>query len=142
MPVITDVADAVVSELNETEFSQPFTAQRHYLPRFELQDLKTLHVSVVPSGLTVETAGRSQAQRDVAIDVAVQKKLAHEQNADLDPLLALTEEIAEHFRGKRLAGYPDAIWVKTEHKPIYAAEHLDQLRQFTSVMTLTFRVIA
>jgi DNA-binding transcriptional MerR regulator len=50
-------------------------------------------------------------------------------------------EIAEHFRGKRLGSFPDAIWVKTEHKPIYAAEHLDQLRQFTSVMTLTFRVM-
>ncbi len=107
----------------------------------DLADLKTLRVTVVPSGVIVATASRNQTQRDVAIDVAVQNKLAHEQNADLDPLLTLAEEIAEHFRGKRLDSFPDAAWVKTEFKPIYAPEHLEQLRTFTSVLTLTFRVI-
>uniref|UniRef100_A0A7C4QRK5 Uncharacterized protein n=1 Tax=Schlesneria paludicola TaxID=360056 RepID=A0A7C4QRK5_9PLAN len=82
-----------------------------------------------------------QTQRDVAIDVAVQKKLGQEQNEALDPLLALAEEIAEHFRGKRLDSFPDAARVKTEFKPIYAPEHIEQLRTFTSVLTLTFRVI-
>jgi len=43
-------------------------------------------------------------------------------------MLTLVEEIAEHFRAKRVDSFPDAIWVKTKHKPIYAPEHLDQLR--------------
>ncbi len=141
MPLITQVAEAVVAALNAATFSQPITAARSYLPRVELADLKTLKVTVVPSSVSIVTASRGQTQRDVAIDVAVQKKLAHEQNADLDPLLTLAEEIAEHFRGKRLDSFPDAAWVKTEFKPIYAPEHIEQLRTFTSVLTLTFRVI-
>jgi len=141
MPLITQVAEAVVAELNATTFSQPITAIRSYLPRVELADLKTLKVTVVPSSVTVVAASRSQTQRDVAIDVAVQKKLGQEQNVSLDPLLALAEEIAEHFRAKRLDSFPGALCVKTEFKPIYAPEHIEQLRTFTSVLTLTFRVI-
>ena len=141
MPLITQVAEAVVAELNATTFSQPITAVRSYLPRAELADLKTLKVTVVPSSVTVAAASRSQTQRDVVIDVAVQKKLGQEQNPSLDPLLALSEEIAEHFRAKRLDSFPGALCVKTEFKPIYAPEHIEQLRTFTSVLTLTFRVI-
>lgn len=142
MPLITQVAEAVVAELNATTFSQPITATRAYLPRVELADLKTLKVTVVPSSLTVTAASRTQTQRDVAIDVAVQQKLAAEQNAALDPLLVLAEEIAEHFRAQRLDSLPGALCVQTEFKPIYAPEHIEQLRTFTSVVTLTFRVIA
>lgn len=141
MPLITQVAEAVVAELNATTFSQPITAIRSYLPRVELADLKTLKVTVVPSSVTVAAASRSLTQRDVAIDVAVQKKLGQEQNVSLDPLLALAEEIVEHFRAKRLDSFPGALCVKTEFKPIYAPEHIEQLRTFTSVLTLTFRVI-
>ena len=141
MPLITQVAEAVIAELNGATFSQPFTAVRSYLPRSELAELKTLKVTVVPSGLSVVTASRGQSQQDVALDVAVQQKLSGENNADLDPLLALAEEIAAHFRGQRLVSFPNAIWVKTEFKPIYAPDHIDQLRTFTSVVTLTFRVI-
>lgn len=141
MPLITQVAEAVAAELSAATFSQPITVARAYLPRVELADLKTLRVTVVPSGVIVATVSRNQTQRDVAIDVAVQKKLGQEQNEALDPLLALAEEIAEHFRGKRLDSFPDAAWVKTEFKPIYAPEHIEQLRTFTSVLTLTFRVI-
>lgn len=141
MPLITQVAEAVIAELNATTFSQPITSIRSYLPRVELADLKTLKVTVVPSSVTVAAASRSQTQRDVAIDVAVQKKLGQEQNVSLDPLLALAEEIAEHFRAKRLDSFPGALCVKTEFKPIYAPEHIELLRTFTSVLTLTFRVI-
>lgn len=141
MSLISQVAEAVVVELNATTFSQPIAAARSYLPRVELADLKTLKVTVVPSNVTVAAASRSQTQRDVAIDVAVQKKLGQEQNVSLDPLLALAEEIAEHFRAKRLDSFPGALCVKTEFKPIYAPEHIEQIRTFTSVLTLTFRVI-
>ena len=141
MPLITQVAEAVIAELNSATLSQPFTAVRSYLPRSELAELKALKVTVVPSGLSVVAASRGQTQQDVAIDVAVQQKLTGEDNTDLDPLLALAEEIAAHFRGKRLASFPSAIWVKTEFKTIYAPDHIDQLRTFTSVVTLTFRVI-
>ena len=140
MAVITDIAGAVVQELNGHTFSLPLTAARHYRPVFDLKDMATLHVAVVPKGAQVERLDRSRSQFEYQVDVAVQKKFEKGDAAELDPLVGLAEEIAAHFRAGRLAAYPEAVCVRTEHAPIYAPEHMDELRQFTSVLTLTFRV--
>ena len=141
MPVITQIAEAVVATLNAASLSQSVTATRAYLSRAEVTDLKTLKVTVVPSSVVNASASRSQSQQDVAIDVAIQKKPGNEQNASFDPLLALAEEIGDLFRAKRLESFPLAACIKTEFKTIYAPEHIENLRTFTSVLTLTFRVV-
>ena len=141
MPVITQIADAVVATLNAATLSQPVTAMRAYLPRAEVADLKTLKVTVVPSSVMNASVTRSQSQQDVAIDVAIQKKPGNEQNSSFDPLLALAEEIGDLFRAERLESFPLAACIKTEFKTIYAPEHIENLRTFTSVLTLTFRVV-
>ena len=141
MAVITDVADALVAELNAASLSLPLTAARHYVPSFELQEMKDLHVSVVPKGVVITKSDRSRNTNDFQIDVAVQKKFEMGDAAEIDPLLTLVEEIADFFRLRRLTAYPNAHWIKTEHAPIYAQEHWDELRQLTSVLTLTFRVV-
>ncbi|HRQ75587.1 MAG TPA: hypothetical protein PK098_06670 [Phycisphaerales bacterium] len=144
MSTITQVADAIASALNDGAFSQEFTAQRLYQPSFELADLETLRVSVVPKSVTVTNASRTHAFLDCAIDIGVQKKLSpgseSETDAEIDALLALAEEIADHLRQKRLEAMPEAAWLSLEHEPIFAPEHLDQHRQFTSVLTVTYRV--
>jgi len=141
MAVITDIADAIVAELNAATFSQPVTAVRHYLPQFDLKEMQTLRVTVVPKAVVLASSDRSRGQGDYSVDVAVQKKFETGDNAELDVLTGLTEEIADHFRRKRLTSYPDAAWLKTEQTVLYAPEHIDELRQFTSVLTLTYRVL-
>lgn len=140
MAVITDIADAVVVDLNAGSFSQAFNAERHYLPVFDLDDIKDLRVTVVPKGIAIEATGRNSNQHDVEIDVAVQKKLVKTDATAIDPLMALVEEIADRFRFKRFTS-PDAVWIRTQNEPVYAQEHLDQFRVFTSLLTLTFRII-
>jgi hypothetical protein len=135
------IADAVVTALNAGGFAQPFTAVRLYRPQFELKDMGTLHVTVVPRGVVIQTASRGIDQHDYQIDVAVQKRLASEDAAEIDALMTLVEQIGDKFRRKVLETDPPAMWVKSEHAPIYAPEHLEQLRQFTSVVTLTFRAM-
>jgi hypothetical protein len=147
MATIIDIADAVVAELNGVDapkFGEPpagLNAQRAYRPVFALEEMDDLHVTVVPRGVEMTAANRTQVQRDVQIDIAVQKRLSvDDELAQADALMALVEQIAEHFRHKRRAG-PQAVWIRTDNEPIFAPEHLDQLRQFNSVLTLTFRVI-
>jgi len=140
--LITEIADAVVAALNSGTFSQPFTAQRLYVPNFDLKDMKDLHVSVVPRGVELSTASRSLLQHDVQIDVAVQKKLPADTAGDMavtDELMGLTQEIADFLRN--VGNFGDAQWVKTENKPVYSSEHLEQLRQFSSVLILTLRML-
>jgi len=139
MALIADIAEAVVTALNGHTFSRPFTAQRSYRPVFDLKDMTDLHVTVVPKGVELTTAGRGLAQSDVQVDIGVQKKLAGGDNAEIDSLVDLVQEIAEFVRAT--GRFADAAWVKTENTPIYSQEHLGELRQFTSVLTLTLRAM-
>ena len=141
MATLVDIANAVVTELNGASFSLPFEAVRHYRPVFNLAEMQSIHVSVVPKATSQEIHSRSRTVGDYQVDVGVQQKFAD--GAELDPLMTLVEEIADQFRFKRLAlpGGQEAVWVRTENDPVYAPEHVDELRQFTSVLTLTFRVV-
>ena len=143
MSIAVDIADAVVATLNAASFSRPVTAERAYLPRYELSEMRDLRVTVVPKQMATTTASRGAASRDVTLDVAVQQKLApgsseRDQN---DELMVLSEQIAEHLRTATLVGQPGAKWVRSEHTAIYAPEHLEQMRQFTSVVSVTYRTI-
>jgi hypothetical protein len=137
--VILDIADAVVTQINAATFSQPVTAVRHFQPKFELSEMTELKVSVVPRSLASKSLDRSRDSFDYQIDVAVQQKTDMSQAA-LDALMTLVEEIADHFRTQPLTGYPNARCTEVKNEPVYALEHLDEFRQFTSVVTLTFRV--
>lgn len=143
MSAIVDIAEALVTELNDPAgpLAGQGVAERHYRPTFDLQEMKDLHVSVVPRGTDMTGASRTLTQADVQIDIGVQKKLATSDQAEIDALMDVVEQIALYLRGRRLAGAAWAVWVRMDNTPIYAPEHLDQLRHFTSVLTLTYRVM-
>ncbi|MCX7806090.1 MAG: hypothetical protein N3A38_12990, partial [Planctomycetota bacterium] len=103
-------------------------------------DMEDTRVTVVPRGIESEVESRGAHRFEYRVDVATQKRLAAGTNDEIDSMIELTEQIATLFRGNRLTGYPKALCVKVAHDPVYAPEHLEELRQFTGVMTLTFRV--
>ena len=146
MATIIDIADAVAATLNapgEPGFSQSFTAERKALPAFELADLAGLHVTVVPKAVEVTGASRSLSQHDYQIDVGVQKKFSagSELEADVAALCGLAEEIAVFLRRRPLAGVSGAAWVRSANEPVYSPEHLAEKRLFTSVITVTYRLM-
>ena len=53
----------------------------------------------------------------------------------------LVQSIADCLRRRRLASMQSAVWVKTENLPIYALDHLETKGTFTSVLTLSYRVV-
>jgi hypothetical protein len=142
--VVTKLAEAVVAALNGGQLSMPFTAQRLYQPTFTPEDLAILRVSVVPKSLEIALASRASAFHDYSIDIGIQKRLTQTDESaicdEIDTLLSFTEEIADALRGKRLAGYPEACWLSLKNEPVYAPEHLERLRVFTAVLTVTYRV--
>ena len=138
MHVVVQVAQAVTDALNAGTFSMPFTAQRLALPLFTLEEMQVLHVTVVPREVASSVLDRASDEDEVKVDVAVQKRAAAVAVADVDPLLAFVQEIAD-FLNRRQMG--DAIWKKTENKPVYAPEHLREKQQFTSVLTVTYKVV-
>jgi len=135
---ILDIADAVTSSLNAGPFNPALSAERRYQPVFDLADLAALKVSVVPKAVTISNATRTDGYFDCAIDIGVQKKIADD--SELDGLVGLVEQIADHLRQKRLDDAPEAAFVSIANEPVFAPEHLDQQHVFTSVLTLTYRV--
>ncbi len=142
-PELMLIADAVVSQLNAASLVQTFTAVRLYQPKFELPDMQTLHVSVVPCKRTVVKLTRSRNVNVYIIQIGVQKKFnavtEAALNTELDPLVKLVDDILALFDSNRLTSVPTAICTAQKPDPIYAQDHMDQFRQFTSILTLEFK---
>lgn len=145
--VIVSIADAVVAALNGATLSLPFTATRVYVPVHSITDLKCLTVSVVPATLEGALLNRSGRNLfDYQIHVGIQKTIGSgtmtdaEINAAADPLMLLAEEVGDLFDGKLLESTPAARCIDVKNAPIFAPDHLDEKRLFTSLVTLTFRL--
>lgn len=141
MSTIAAIADAVAAHITAGTYMRPVTAARFYQPAFTLEDLKDLRVSVVPRTVGIAAASRDSSTFECVIDVGVQQKLlAENEQAAIDALLDLVEEIADHLRLKRLPGAPEAAWAGIAHEPVVSSESLEQHRVFTSVLSVTYRV--
>ena len=136
------IAEAVKDLLDAASLSMAFTPTREHVTDVELPDLSDLAVTVIPRARELDVAGRAMSKQDLLIDVAIRKKLAavDTEQAQIDALDYFTEEVVELLAFTRLTD-PDAEWVGSENVPAYDAEHLRKFRQYTSIVTLRFRVI-
>jgi len=144
MTTILDIADAVVAELNGVPagtFSQALVAVRMYVPVFKLEDMGVLHVTVVPHGQSFSQVGRGLGSSVYIIDVAIQQRVSLASNTALDALVVLVRQIAAWFLGKRMAARPGAMCLALTNDPAWMPKHLEELSQFTSVLSLSFEVI-
>ena len=139
MALIVDIADELVDALNAAEFTLEFEATRGYVPSFEFADMETIHLTVIPKGLTKLRVTRADSQEDYKVDVAVQQKVEAVDAANLDPLMSLVEELADFCDALVAETTPRAVCITVENEPIYVSEHMRERRMFTSLLTLTFR---
>lgn len=139
--VLTDVADAVVTALNDASLSQSFTATRAYAPPKSIKDVKELVVLVVPGSVERELAARSLKSELYRIDVAVLKQIDPDDNTTLDPLTHLVEEIGDLLITERPADYTSAVCIRVSNDPVWDPDHLRSLRVFTSVVQAFYRVM-
>lgn len=141
-----DIADAIVTGLNYRDgqnhglFTVPFTAVMTVLPMYELKDLESVKVTVMPKKVDIEPASRAADQYDFEIDIAVQQKLDAPIDASVATLAGLVNEIAAYFR-KRIYSSLGAVWVGTKIDPIFSIEHIQPPSVFTSVISVVFRVV-
>ena len=135
---IVQLAAAVVADLNAATFSQPFTAQRSYLPRWKLEELATIRVTVVPKDDVGERASRAQWQEDYQLAVAIQQRLGANETAQMDALVLLGQELADYFKSRNPAG-DLATLVAVAFAPLFDPDHLEKHKTLTTVLNLTFR---
>jgi hypothetical protein len=133
------VADAVVDEINSQLWSYGISsATRDFRPVSGLKDLEDQKITVIPTGVKSEKMTRGVIDNEVEVQIGIQKKFDEED--ECDDLTELLEEIAGYFLGKTLTTYSSAICLKSQIDPLFSPEHVDALRTFTGVITLTFKV--
>ena len=144
MSLVTDIADAVTSELNGSGILPGLTAVRKVVPAYELAELTDLKVTVVPKAVEISGSTRSASQYEITVDIGIQKKLppgSESSDEQVETLGTLVDQIAEYLRRRPLATAPFASWVSITNDPVYAPEHLAEQRVFTSVLTVTYRAM-
>ena len=139
MSLVTTLAQAVVAELNRHAFSQPFDAVFSVKPQFDLADLETLHVVVVPKTLETTAVSRSTVKYTVVIDIGVIKRIGSLTPEEaVEKLGNLVDEIIEYLHSATLDDFTAAQCVTIANEPIYSPEHLTQQRTFFSVINVQY----
>ncbi len=138
MSISTQVAHAVVFELANHEFSQPFEPKMLVLPVFESAELEVLRVSVVPRTLEIDRVTRASSKYTVGIDIGIQKRITGTPEETVATIGTLVDEIADFLKSHDLSQFPAAQWHGLVNEPIYVPEHLSQRRTFTSVLSLKY----
>jgi hypothetical protein len=141
------LADEVVEALNAHTFAVSLKAARLYVPVYKLTDLGTLRVTAVPRALagTVIDRGRTREMAyevDVGFQQRVQAPVDAASQAALDDLTGLVESVADYLLATDfdLDTGRKATALGVVNDPPYDPIRLDQMGEFLSVVTVTYRV--
>jgi hypothetical protein len=137
---VIDLADQVVLSLNSGNYNLSFKAVRTLFPFYELKDLATLNVTVVPKSVNIVTASRNSSEFDYQVDIAIQKAVKSPDDREVNSLMDMAMEIGKSFRGKVFHNL-GTVCSKQTIDPLYSIEHIQPPSVFTSVVTLNFKVI-
>ena len=142
MSMTTTIAKSVVTELNNHDFSLPFEAVFSVKPGFELAELDTLRVIVVPKTLEITSISRSSSKYLVSVDIGVMRRIGKlTPEAAVETLGDLVDEIIEFLKTATLNEFPAAQCIGVANDPIYIPDHLTQSRTFTSVVNVKYALL-
>jgi len=153
MGFAVELADAVVDQLKGwswDDLDRAKTIERRWLPTYDLEELyETLLVNVVPRGATITSADDQSDYFDVPIEIGLLEKPKPETHstreqleAGADKHEALVTELLDYFRsadGRYVCGAGGPAIIRTAIPTLVLLEHLEELRQLTSVIRLTVR---
>lgn len=136
--VLIEIADEVVNDLNAQLFSMQFTAERAYVPRFNLAEAKTRLpvVTVTPRDLESETATRGLDEVRFGLDVCVCAKVPDVTPASCDPLFALTLEIRDRYAHYVVLG-GRGVSIEPGVDPVFDRDWLQANHEFFGLVQLT-----
>lgn len=136
--LLVELADAVVADLNATDFDLEFEAVRKYVPKVAREDLAELTVLVRPGKKKSTRAARGILAHKFTIEIAILRgvNLADE-DAEVDPLTELAEAIEFHFLANHVANRDEPV-VETDILLI-DPKSLTENAAFHSIVTLTLQ---
>ena len=111
------------------------------LPGVEQDKLTAVpQLSVVPKSVQPQHMTRAGRADNITIDIGVQAKITGRPEVDVPKLCRLARAVLDYMWARRLTREPEAVFMEAGIDPVYAPEHLQQLRVFTSVVSVTYKV--
>ena len=129
MSNVVALAEAVADSLAE------YNAEVLFFPTFDLRDLESMRVIVVPVNPEYKTVSRSAHEELLKVQIGFLKRGCED---EINDLLQTVESLGLSFLDKKLS---NATCVCVAYNPIYSPDHLRERGQFTSVIELTFKKI-
>lgn len=108
--------------------------ERKWIPSVDRKSLAQRHISVIGRSTEVQAYTRVRLRLKHTVDVAVQQQVTSD--AEVDDLVEEMEDLAA-----ALAVIPNTSGVSREDVSVpvtFSDEHLDELRVFTGIATVTF----
>lgn len=130
-----EIADTMAVMIDDATLAEPVAALVQYVVAYDLKDMATLRVSIVPAAVRESMHARGMTKTEIDIDLAVQKFVADQ--AAANALMLLTDEIVALFRFVDLND-DTAKNTATVRKFIYDPDGFEKRKLFTSLCTLTF----
>lgn len=137
-------AEALKVHLDTGSFIIPVAIERVYVPKVRLESFSagTFTILVAARSLVETVAARKMWDNEIQVDIGLLYKLAAGDEVDfIDKLGQVVREMIEHVRFSSLSTNR-FLWLRTENEPIYAPEDMERFRQFTSILTVTYKEIA
>lgn len=145
---LVQVPDEVADVINAGSWSQPITAVRSYADWDDEPTDNDTHVDVVLIATRVETEVADRAgslDKTIRVHVCVRKKFAPSErtdgilnNAAVDPLVELVDEIHSHFVVDRFGDLPNVAWTETRLVQVFSRRMLREIATFVGIVELTF----
>lgn len=149
---LVQLAEQVKTTLTATIGGVPLTPVRAWfvVEELETKTVDELNIWIIPVvSQPSEYLDRSRTNYTPIISVVMQQKLSVIANSLIDPLVILSGQIMEFFRdpANRSFSVPgEGGWTldgpEYRDGTVLIPDHIYNLRQFTSVMDLTFRLVA
>ncbi len=149
--MIDDLCIAVRDQLNAATFTPPFTVTINDSPEFDIEDLASLKVTMLPFGVMREAETRGHDSEQFVIQIAFQKHAPARPEGGTDSVVTMSKELRNlqqtvanwlSVRSRRIPPtYTTARLRKIEQVPLYDSTALRQERRYVGVMQLTYDAI-
>jgi hypothetical protein len=135
---ITTIAEAVTTLINGATLSQTVTAQRCYIPNYDIQTTPGLQIFVLATDQVIDIANgdRSSSADTYTLKLAIYKQLTRTDGqivtADMDAMIYFVQQVSDLLKANDIEGTGGLI--ATRNKPLYDPAQLDKNGTFLSVL--------
>lgn len=144
--MISQLTKSLAARLSAATYTSAYptiVAQQAYLPRYDLEQMGDLKVSVLPREVSVTTTTRGAEQHDYTLAVVVAKR-TDGSTEQVDALLSLVEKLCDHLRSNSMpmvsdAPWPAVSWWALSLEPVWSQEHLEERRVFFTAIQVQYR---